>query len=719
MKTYFKLLAIIFFTTIFLCNIYPQKILNHLIEVQIETENHFLSGKDVISIGKCKKDLLLPIGKILKVNGLKINGKLRNIEIVEKEGKNFLRIPSYLLFSGGKIEISFSGIFNDLPKNARFSQEFINLDTSGYIKNNFVYLPPDGYWYPHFENELSPFRIKILTKDNLTFVTGGIFLGKKSSGLYTSYTYLESHPVEPIFLIGGNFKMEKDRYENINLYTYFFPEDNFLTWNYLSAIKKYVKMYSELIGKYPFGKFAVVENQLPTGYGMPSFTLLGKDVLRLPFIVHTSLGHEVLHNWWGNSVFVNYNEGNWCEGLTSYMADHYYKELKGKKHAINYRRQLLVNYMAYVKRENEISLSQFVERHNPAQRAIGYGKSLMVFHMLRKLVGDEVFYESLKNFYSEMIWKKASWLDIERIFEDTWEKMHEEKLKEYQEENKKIPEFEKNLDTSLDWFFTQWIYRKGAPKINLKLNMVFQVGKNNYLISFTLSQDDPIYQLLIPVEIITEKGKEYRRLTLKEKEHEYQIILKEKPIKLIVDPDYDIFRKLYPEEIPPSIATILGKNSIYVYFSQEFKNKKTYLEILKSNFPKKDFFTLNSIEDAISKISEGKIVIFFQNSSENLNGKIKEISQQEVDIKDGNLLLKGRPYPIMGNKKAVVIFKSKLSNNVPLCIFVDDGNEISFERVVGKIIHYGKYGYLIFEGEKNSLKGEWGTINSPLIIDLK
>ena len=55
---------------------------------------------------------------------------------------------------------------------------------------------------------------------------------------------------------------------------------------------------------------------------MPSFTLLGAKVIRLPFIVSSSYPHEILHNWWGNGVFVDVQQGNWCEGLTAYLADH-------------------------------------------------------------------------------------------------------------------------------------------------------------------------------------------------------------------------------------------------------------------------------------------------------------------------------------------------------------------------------------------------------------
>lgn len=100
-------------------------------------------------------------------------------------------------------------------------------------------------------------------------------------------------------------------------------------------------MYRKLIGPYPYWKFALIENFWETGYGMPSFTLLGPQVIRFPFILHSSYPHELLHNWWGNSVYVDFKKGNWCEGLTAYLADHLIQEQRGQ--GDSYRRATLQN----------------------------------------------------------------------------------------------------------------------------------------------------------------------------------------------------------------------------------------------------------------------------------------------------------------------------------------------------------------------------------------
>jgi aminopeptidase N len=122
-------------------------------------------------------------------------------------------------------------------------------------------------------------------------------------------------------LIAAPFERYEKPIQNGQAQVYLRSSDPDLAERYLEATERYLALYSALIGPYPYDKFAPVENFWDTGLGMPSFTLLGPRVIRLPFILYTSYPHEVLHNWWGNGVYVDYETGNWSEGLTAYLAD--------------------------------------------------------------------------------------------------------------------------------------------------------------------------------------------------------------------------------------------------------------------------------------------------------------------------------------------------------------------------------------------------------------
>ena len=82
-------------------------------------------------------------------------------------------------------------------------------------------------------------------------------------------------------------------------------------------------------------------------------------MLRLPFILATSLPHEVAHCWWGNGVLVDWARGNWCEGLTSYVADYLSRERESAEAGREYRFQALRNFAALAGGEEDFPLSRF------------------------------------------------------------------------------------------------------------------------------------------------------------------------------------------------------------------------------------------------------------------------------------------------------------------------------------------------------------------------
>lgn len=135
-------------------------------------------------------------------------------------------------------------------------------------------------------------------------------------------SFSETQPSAPPILITGPFEVAEKMAGDVRIRSYFHAELAPLADGYLSDAARYIDHYTQKIGPYPYSGFAMVSAPVPVGLGLPGMTYMGRRVLALPFIRATSLPHEVLHNWWGNAVEVDYASGNWAEGLTSYLADH-------------------------------------------------------------------------------------------------------------------------------------------------------------------------------------------------------------------------------------------------------------------------------------------------------------------------------------------------------------------------------------------------------------
>ncbi len=568
------------------------------------------------------------------------------------------------------LKVKYYGVFKQQGEGVGFDHYSVSGNTEGIVDERGVFFVYPTFWYPYIPNNLAKGKIVVYTPMKYYVVSEGEHKNETLGGENIA-TFTINFPVEYFDLVGGEFKPEIENFNGVKIGTFFTEKNRKLSSLYLQYIKKYIKLYEKLFTKYPFTKFYVVENFLQTGYGMPSFTLLGDRVIRLPFIVKTSLGHEILHNWWGNSVYVDYSQGNWCEGLTVMFADYYYRELKSEDEAKDYRFEILKDYSTYVSPSNEISISEFESRVDPSTRTIGYGKSMMFFYMLRKLVGKENFMRALKRLAKEYRFKKASFSDIRKLMEE------ESAIK-------------------LKKFFEQWINKKGAPDLFLNL-ISYKKEKGKYVarIEFIQKQSGEPYELFLPYTIYYKKGVEKGEIKITRKREIFEVEFREKPQRIVFDEDYEIFRKLKPFEIPPSISGFIGKDPVsFVYLNTNFA------ESIKDSFPNKkvDPYAekivviipgLSKIKKLLNKYGIEPLTIY----SVNINHKEYDLSQLSIFLVDRNKL------------------------------YIQSRNSNFVNSILPKVVHYGKYGILIFDKdgkvvfkkkfypEKNSLEINFEEFN--------
>lgn len=595
----------------------------------------------------------------------------------------FLKDPK----TEGEIKLNYDLFAKDSVNKASFSREYIAYQIKGYIGDKGLFFSPSYFWYPYLPANLAQFSITCTTPKDISVITQGHKIFEQTDIDSREVKWEINYPADAVHLVGANFEIRKEKYNSIEIYTYFFPESQDLAPAYLKACKRYLEMYEKLIGSYPFSKFAVVENFFPTGYGMPSYTLLGSQVIRLPFIIYTSLGHEITHNWWGNSVYVDYESGNWCEGLTTYFADYHYKEMKNAKDAMEYRRDIDRDFSVYVTEKYDRPLSEFKERTESASRALGYGKSAMVFHQLRRIIGDSLFTESFKQFYRKFKFKKASWQDIQETVEQV-------SGKDYQ------------------WFFMQWIQRKGAPKLSLT-----DVNIDDQKLNFTLHQSDEIFRLYVPIVLeYNDSSHTLYNVWLEKNSQQYSLPLEKKPMNLAVDPNFDVFRKLDQKEIPPTLSEIFAKeNTILVLPNKCMAKKlKSYESFAKAFVEGETNISIKSYKELSEEELESSSIYILGNPQENSLWDMLNYSPiKELKIKNKSIELMDKTLP--APEDLLVLTARALDNKARNFCFIVLGDKGKIGRVGHLLSHYGKYSYLLFTSGKNSLKGVYEITESPLI----
>ena len=659
-------------------------VIAHRVDISFGIENHTVHITDNLVIPAGLDHLRLGDG--LRVEIIKgADGTTavpgRSVAPAEDEDGPYQRLDMEqlgLAGDGGDLTIVYRGTFHEPVDDVVFSRENVGNEIIATISEEGIYLSSMAEWLPWVENTMATYDLKIDTPAGFETVTQGRRTEHTESNGRLRTRWVADNPSDGVNLIANRyFVHEEPVRDGVVSYTFFLEDDARLRATYMERTKAYIAMYEEMIGPYPYTKFATVENWFPTGYGMPSYTLLGGQVLRLPFIPYTSFGHEIAHNWWGNSVFVDTDEGNWCEGVTVYCADYHYKELESEEGAREYRRNLLKNYVAYVKDPSlDFPLSEFLNRHSGATRAVGYGKSMMVFHMADQAIGRENFLTGLRRVAAEHRYTKASWSDFMTAFAEAG-------------------------DRDLTRFQEQWLTWTGAPVLNLG-PVEFQDGK----VVFTLGQVEPAYTLEVPVVLTTGTGTEEHVVVLDRLSQEFMIEA-EGARKLAVDPDCHLFRRLHSTEIEPTISQVLAEADPVFVSGDAAPDMVTAARSFAADFSEKDDFSFHE-EGALPCSGHAGIVI---NPGDVL---LKQIAPKDLVVSGVTLFLAGKRYSL---KEFDLVFAAQDPNDPEVTdLVILCASTHRLEALARRIGHYGKYSWLLLPvGQGKVLRGNWPAGDSPLI----
>ena len=690
-----------------------QNIIHHQLSVSYQPSEHRVNVTDTITFPKKINNGFIDfklhsnLEVTSKVSGVSIDVIESDVSAVDKgiDQEKFdnaapVPITAYRLkfdknYKGSKDSISlhYEGVIHHNIKQIgeEYSRGFSQ--SPGLIDERGVYLAGSTYWIPSFSDEYITYDLAVVSPEGWQVVSQG----KRVQSAEQSDEHIDqwqvTTPTEEIYLIAAQFTEYSFDVGAVKAMAFLRTPDEALANKYLETTAQYMEMYRNLVGPYPYSKFALIENFWETGYGMPSFTLLGEKIIRFPFILHSSYPHELLHNWWGNSVYIDFDTGNWCEGLTAYMADHLIAEQRGNGSA--YRRSTLQGYTDYVDESSDFALNKFIARSSPASSSIGYGKSAMMWDMLRAKVGDDNFRKSFQRFYRDNKYQRAGYSDIQKAFEKT-------------------------TGTALDAFFDQWTTRKGAPELVLSSVKVNEIAKQ-YQLDFTLNQiqSEASFKLDIPLVIYTENGIVEHRVIMNQKEQSYVLTLDYKPTKVHVDAQFNLFRKLHYSEIPPSLSKIFGADKVTMILPSaaseaELRRYKKLAELWSSD---KDHFKL-VLDDEIKQLPSDNAIWLFGWNNRFRNVIESELTSLDAAIED-DLVTLGKA-SLSRKDNSFVIGVRHPDNPKSVVVWLTAHDKDAVAGLARKLPHYGKYSYLAFTGKEpsNVAKGQWPTVNSPLVQKL-
>jgi len=655
----------------------------HDLSIELVPSAHMLMGHDRMNIRvDDRRKLLFSLSERVTQIRVEADGQPRTFKFSNSE----LEIPIEPDERRRTIEvvIAYEAVFNDPVPLQPLNTDNPGFGVTASISTAGTFLLSGAGWYPDLVDGQDSFRLRVKAPDGIIAVTAGQCLGHVTQNGWTLSEWRIDHAARGLALSAAAYQVQTRSVDGVAIATYFMAPNQDLAPAYLDAAARYLQLYSDLFGPYPFSKFAVVENFFPTGFGFPSYTLLGSSVLRLPFILSTSLGHEIAHCWWGNGVYVDYESGNWSEALTTYVSDYLYREMESPAEAKDYRIQALRNYATLVPPAKDFPLSRFLSRTDTVTKAVGYDKGVMVFHMLRRLIGEDAFWGALRDVYLERLFQAVSWDDLRRAFE-------------------------RRSGRSLSDYFDQWVKRRGAPRVRLE-DVRDEPTFGGKAVTGRLVQEKPFFNVEMELTLETRDRRLDQTVRLSEESGRFEFAGVSEPKRMTLDPDGHTLRRLDPAEIPPTVNSLKSSPSIMlVICGPAGGSGRRLADIIARSLGLRHPAVVHEDEIGRGRLEDRDIIwvglprdrSFLRTAPAGLQVTADGVSLDGANIPaDADTFFGVMPHPdaplrVMG-------------------IFLP-GPPAAAESAAAKVTHYGRYSYLTFKDGQNRDKGTWAATHSPVI----
>lgn len=592
-----------------------------------------------------------------------------------------------------QLEFSYRGVIDDPPRDPRQLRFVTSSETSGHIGPEGVYLSSESQWYPDLDDSLATYDVTITVPHGWAAVTQGTQQPDRTR-------WIVSTKSEALTVVANRFVVTTRAWQAksgqaIQLATYLFPDEAALAEEYLDASARYLDAYIPLLGPYPFSQFAVVENFFSSGLGMPSFTLLGSGVIKRHYTQPYALGHEIVHSWIGNGVFNRVRQGNWVEGLTTYLSNYYYHELTGDEaQAREQRRLMLMGYSVHVRPGEDYPLGSFAQKRDEKDNAIGYQKSAMVFHMLRQEMSDAAFWRALKQIPERYLGKVVDWKDLERIFQEA-------------------------AGQDLRWFFVQWVEHAGAPEpelSGLRMQPVHGMSGQSGAIAAAVHivQRGVPYRVPVELDFVFAGGRSQPvRIQLINAQHDLIVPLSERPLAVRLDPDYHLFHRvarsvmapmlnLYVTDVPRTVVLppVISTEPSGPY--SEIVQRIVAQEAAKSGAQRTT--VLQPAAEA-SPLPEGSILVLGDPRENPLGAKALQSCSDHVRLTDNGFSVQGRTYD--GPNMALLVSCRRQDHPGSVVTWLYGVTPQALGRVARLLFFYGWQSYVVFHEGAVTARGDW------------
>ncbi len=297
--------------------------------------------------------------------------------------------------------------------------------------------------------------------------------------------------------------------DGIPIQAWVFPQDKLVGFASFGEADKPLRFFQSKIGPFPYEKLANV--QTTNRYGATEFAssvFYGEQVF-VRGRAFRIMVHEIAHQWFGDSITTDDWNHVWLsEGFATYLTHMYFESTEGRSELATGMDRDRQRVFGNANRSPDQPL---VDYRLPVERTLtsdAYVKGGWVLHMLRRQVGDEAFWQGLREYY-----------------------------RQYRDDNALSEDFQKVMERSsgqdLNAFFQQWLYRPGHPR--LEGDWHFDPEAKQVVVRLRQVQAQPAFRF--DMDVGFEQPDQIHTVRMSQPEQEFRLPLNRAPASVSLDPN--------------------------------------------------------------------------------------------------------------------------------------------------------------------------------------
>ena len=488
-------------------------------------------------------------------------------------------------------------------------------------------------------NQKSTEEISMTVPNKYVTLSNGLLTSKKvnADATRTDNWKMDLPHAPYLFFMGvGDFAITKDIYKGKEVSYYTEKNQEQYARKVFGNTPEMIKFFSEKLGvDYPWQKYAqmvgrdyvsgAMENTTATLHQESAYQ--NNRQLADGNAWEETIAHELFHQWFGdlvtaeswsqltvNESFANYSEYLWNE--YKYGADAAYE----------HNLEDMQGYIQSGGEAKDLVRFHYADKEDMFD-GVSYNKGGRILNMLRNYVGDDAFFKSLNNYLTTNKFKAGEAGQLRLAFEETTGK-------------------------DMNWFFNQWYYGSGHPKLKIDYLYNDAAGKASVIIEQT-QKSGKLFKLPLAIDIYTGTDRKRYNVMVENKIDTLYFNYTTKPDLINVDAD----KLLLAEKTD---------NKTEANFIAQFKNAKNYMDRREAI----DFFAKKTMPELArglnDKFSGLKIVTIQKLASSPYKADAVVMEQIEALTKSENKKVKAAAISYLvknGNAKYLSIYQAAVNDS--------------------------------------------------------